>query len=102
MRTTEERIRELIVAHDEEKIVRLLTQAERRAGRRSELLRRQADIAANLRYAYMETELDRDRLQRLCTSLFELCSRKGLEREAQRLAKRYGGVQGAGAPRVVE
>jgi hypothetical protein len=50
----------------------------------------------------METELDRDRLQRLCTSLFELCRRKGLEREAQRLAKRYGGVQGAGAPRVVE
>lgn len=102
MKSTEERIQELIAAGDEQKIVRLLTQAERRATRRSDLLRRQADIAANLRYAYMETELDRDRLQRLCTSLFDLCHRKGLEREAKKIAKRYGGIQGLGAARVIE
>ncbi len=94
MRFTYQRIRELVASGDDSEIVRLFAMFRKRLKDKSELLKQQADVAANLRHAFMETELDRDRLLRMCGELHKLCVTAGVEEDARTIVDRFGGISG--------
>lgn len=101
MRYTGKKLRRLATNGEVAKIVRQFSALRRRFAEKNRLLLQQAEIAANLRQAYMETELDRDRLNRICQDLYELCCVKGFAVEAEQTARRYGGLQGFGHGNVI-
>lgn len=101
MRYTRKKIRRLATSGEVAKIVRQFSALRHRLAEKSRLMYQQAEIAANLRQAYMETELDRDRLNRMCQDLYELCLEKGLGAEAVQTAQRYGGLEGLGHTKVI-
>lgn len=92
----EDKVRKLVADRDEEQILQIVSRLRRSVRRKSKVLRHQADIAANLRHAFMETELDRDRLQRMVKELYELCISCDLQSEADEITERYGGIAGPG------
>jgi len=92
MRITKHTILNLVEQGDSETIFRALSSLGRECRTKESLLQQQADLAANLRQTFMETELDRDRLRHLCLKLVELCRVNELSNQSEDIVGQYGGL----------
>ncbi len=101
MRLGREKVEELVNRGDLSELMKRIESLEAQLEKKGRLLSDRIEVVENLRHAFMETEFDRDRLQRMSTALLDLCRESGCGGAAVEIVADYGGLDDSHRPTYI-
>lgn len=101
MRLSKEKVEELVEQGDLSELMEQIELLQAQIEKKSRLLSERIEVVDNLRHAFMETEFDRDRLQRMSAALLDLCRESGAGEAAEEVVADYGGLDDSHRPTYI-
>ena len=95
MKISESAIAEIVKRGDSSTIYTIIRALTRNLNTRVTELNLHAQASAKLRKAFIETQIDRDRLRRMAEELLTICEESESSEKAQKVIASFGGLEGS-------